>query len=240
MATQDTYSAEEARKKMESLPEEVKNFLYSPDMLTAVRKVGEKNQLHIDQIGILQAETTSVMLGFTETHDFPYMLSQALNVDVSKATAIAKDLDDTLFSQIRSSMKKADEHATAVPTTVIAAPPAVATPPMPEKSVVMPSATKALTPAVAPLSLPVTPPVAPAPKSASTPAPVVTPPPPIEKPASMPAMQHVDAMLSAPTVSIAPKPAAPTIPTPTPDVKKSDAPAPPPTYKTDPYHEPID
>lgn len=197
---------------MESLPEEVKNLLYSPEMLTTIRKVGEKNQLHIDQIGILQAETSSVMLGFTETHDFPNMIAKALTMDISKASIIAKDIDEMLFSKIRNSMKKTDEHTIIAPK--ISAPAAVSVASTEGKSVVMPSAAKAPAPA----------------------APAVPTPPPATPPA--PAMQHVEAMLSAPTVSMAPKPAAPS--TPEPDVKKSDTPAPPPIYKTDPYHEPIE
>lgn len=222
-------SKEELEKRIDSLPEEIQNLLYSPEMYTAIKQVSAKHQLHVDQMDLLETETSQVMLGITQTAQFPKTIAQSLKVDAAQAEAIAKDIDEVLFSQVRSAMKKADEHTAVMATPSV--PPAIINPPTTagEKSVVMPSAAKAPVPTV----------TAPAPAT----VPAATPVPPVVKPVATDAMQHVEAMLSAPTVSIAPKPAAPVIPVPTPpapDVKKSDAPTPPPIYKTDPYHEPVD
>jgi hypothetical protein len=234
MTTQDIYSAEEAQRKLDTLPDEVKKLLYSPEMLTAIRKVGEKNQLHIDQIGVLQTETTAVMLGFTEMKDFPKKISKNIDVDETKSIAIAKDVDEILFSKIRGQMKTND----AVPTQ----------PAVEGKSVVMPSASKMAD--VKPASAPTTPPTPVAPS-----APPVTPAAPKPTtPTNLPSieMNKAEVMLTQPTVSIAPKnPASssevlassktvpPAAPVASQDPTKTSAtPPPPPVYKTDPYREP--
>jgi hypothetical protein len=240
--TQRTFTADEVQKKFNALPEEIQDMLYSTDFTTIIQKVGEKNKLHYDQMGRLEMETRNVLLGFTDTPDFAAIIAKALDVEQNIATAITQDLNDLLFSKIRDTMK----DAVAITPAKIPNPPAVTTPPMPEKSVVMPSAAKAPVPTVttpAPVATPTTP--TPSPTAAPS-APSV---PEIIKPVGMPMMQHVDAMLSQPTVSLAPKPTV--TPTPAPvalanapvpvvDIKKSDAPTPPPIYKTDPYHEPVD
>jgi len=238
MATQKIFTPEEAVKHLEQLPPEVRNIIYGPEMRTVLMDAGDKQKLHLDQVAKLEAETSAVMLGFTEPHDFVSMLVEKLVIDNEKATAIAKYIDEMLFSKIRNSMKQADTHITSTP--VPSNPPAISAPLVPvgnktdEKSVVMPSAAKAPVPAVSQPAAP-TIPLADAPT------------PPMIKPAGLPAMPHVDAMLSQPTVSIAPKPDVASATPPTPaaapvsaEIKKSDTPTPPPIYKTDPYHEPID
>ena len=241
MTTQRTFTSEEAQKKFEALPEAVKDMLYSAELTAIIQKVGEKNKLHYDQMGRLEIETHNVLLGFTDTEDYAPILMKTLEVDQGTARTITEDMNELLFSKIREDMKQATTAA-SMPEK-ISNPPAMSAPAMPEKSVVMPSAAKAPVPAVT------TPVPTATPSTPAVPAPSV---PEIIKPVGMPMMQHVDAMLSQPTVSIAPKPVAPastpapaTMPpvaatTPAPDVKKSDVPAPPPIYKTDPYHEPID
>ena len=233
------HTAEETQKRFAQLPEQVQDLLYSHKMFGILQEVANKNQLHIDQLGTLEMETGQVMLGFTEAKDYPDALMQSLQIDKVKADTIAKEIDEMLFSKIRDAMKQTS--AAAIAPEKISNPPAMSASAVPEKSVVMPSAAKAPVPTVttpAPSATPLTAINTPAPAVPTSPAAPAMPA--VIKPAGLPVMPHVDAMLSAPTVSIAPKPADVTTPTPT-DVKKSDAPAPAPTYRaTDPYHEPID
>jgi len=253
MATQRNFTAEEVKKKMQQMPAEIRSLLYSPEMVAAIQKVGEKNKLHYDQMGALEVETSNVMLGFTDTADYPEMLMQSLLVDKTQAETIAKDINDALFAKIRESMK-ASAQKTATPTES-------------GKSVVMPSSVAKVgaeaavaKPAV---SVAVNPVTTPAPVSISPAAPVVPPatPKPIStgsitipsapaKPAMPAALPKVDAMLSKPTVSIAPQqpaaatPTAPNAapannPAPAPQAK-AEPPKPGPLYKTDPYREPVE
>src|SRR3989344_3445964 len=131
--TQQSFSPEEAQKRFESLPPEVKKMLYSPEMMSTLKQVSEKHQLHIDQLGLLEAETSAVMLGFTETKDFPQMLVGALRVDSPNASAIAQDVSSLLFEKIRNSMKSVDTQTLQTPApstqTPAAAAPGVQKPP---------------------------------------------------------------------------------------------------------------
>lgn len=218
------------------LPKQLQDAIQSSHVNEMIGAIATQNKLHIDQIGEFENEVMMLMMGFTDPIEFVGEIQKTLGVTAEVALKIATDTNEQILLPIRDRM----ENTTSDSVSVKAAPtnpPAVTASAMAEKSVVMPSAAKAPVPTV---TTPATP--------AAAPAPLV---PELIKPVGMPMMQHVDAMLSQPTVSIAPKPAMQTVPASAPatpvstapapvDIKKSDAPAPPPIYKTDPYHEPVD
>ncbi len=245
------HSAEEAKKKYDSLPEEVKSLLYSPQMSFTIQQIGTKNKLHLDQVDLLNNETGQFMLGFVEPKDFPEALVEMLSVDRTQADTIVKDIDEMLLTPIREAMKKvhADTNSQILPISAFTEPGVSE-----GKSVVMPSSIAKSVGAEVAHS---TPAITPAQTAPATPSPVATPSssittpaeaaimPTIIKPSGLPSIPKVDAMLSEPTVSIAPKPAdtpaTPAVTTPpAADITKAEAPKPGPIYKTDPYHEPID
>lgn len=224
-----------AQSKIDTLPDEIQELLYSPEMYTAIKQVSTKHQLHIDQMDLLSSETSQVMLGHTRADQFPQFLSKSLRIDQAKASAIAQDINDLLFVKIREAMQKVYEAGKVEPKVI-------ATPEVPK-----PPATPAPTPPLA-VSLP----KSPAPSAAATiPTPPPTlpqatqpiPPPTAQKPAMTaasvppqttsaldnPAFKQADTILSQPTVSKVP-PASPGAPHNTAPQTKS--------YTTDPYREP--
>jgi hypothetical protein len=228
------HSAEEARKKYEALPPEVKNLLYSPEMSFTIQQIGQKNGLHIDQIDSLNTEVGQVMLGFVSPQEFASELMEMLNLDQAKAQAVAQDVDSMLFSKIRGSMKASYEAAKAEPApTAPATPIAVRTPPQPLASV-LPKSTPQTMPATTP---PPPPPVKPIPPP-SAPVPPPIPPKPVQTATSE--MHQAETMLSQKTVEVAPAasaaPKPPVVPAPT--VKPE--PPKPGAYKADPYREPVE
>ena len=80
-----THSVEEARERFETLPPEIKKLLYSQEMSILIQKVGEKNQLHIDQVDALYTETGQVLLGFVESQEFIEDIADILKIDHTKA-----------------------------------------------------------------------------------------------------------------------------------------------------------
>jgi hypothetical protein len=220
------YTKEEMQKHIDTLPTEIKNLLYSTEEEIIVQKVGLDNRLHLDQVSMLMAVTNDVMAGFLDTKEYPKALMESLDVDEVKANTIAKAVDDMLFDKIRDAMKKAYAEATATPTIPSSNPPAMdMAPAIPGKSVVMPSAMVAsaatptpVTPAV-PLSTDM---------QIDAPAGSV----PAQTAAPVPQMPEADVMLREPTVSL-PSVATPSVPATT----KIE---PAPTYKADPYREPIE
>jgi hypothetical protein len=226
---QEENNTEEIRKKFSALPTEIKNLAYSAEMMEIIKRVADKNQLHLDKIEALEGEAVDVMTGYTAPRDFVASLVSNIEIDQIKAEAVAKDVNELLFSKIRDAMKKADLHVENMPAP--SNPPAMSAPTMPtslhltDLSVVMPSSAAKAPSFVPPTPAPATPPLA-IPAAPTKPL--------------LQNMAHIDAMLSQPTVSVAPQtppttraPVAPIAPT-------TDAPKPGPTYKTDPYHEPVD
>ena len=117
------HSGAEAEERFKTLPKEIQSLLYSDEMLVVVKKIGDKNQLHIDQVGILETEIGQVMLGFIDNKDFPFELMENLHIERVQADAIAQDVSDMLFSKIRESMKQVagatNENTGELPTPAI-------------------------------------------------------------------------------------------------------------------------
>lgn len=122
---EESYSAEEAQKRAEKLPAAAKEMLYSPEMGRIIRSVGQKHQLHIDQMDLLSTEAGQVILGFIEPKKFPQSISETFRIDQASANAIAQDINTLLFEKIRSAMKSGAEVALTQKTIT---PPAPVTP----------------------------------------------------------------------------------------------------------------
>jgi hypothetical protein len=228
-------TTEDIQKKIDALPPEIKELIYSPQMQSILQQVGAKNQLHVDQIGALESEVVAAMIGVSPLAELSENISDTLGIDKLKSDAVVKDIDSLLLSKIRGQMKANDQ--TPKPTTE-------------EKSVVMPSSMKpaAPNPILAPLTpLKPAPPIIPtvptmSPTGTSMIIPKATPAP-LPKPA-MP-MDKVNTILTQPTVSMAPAtPSKPDASTPPPaaptGTQKPEPPKPGADYKADPYHEPVD
>jgi hypothetical protein len=232
------HSAEEAKKRFDSLPQEIKNVLYSPEMAFAIQQVGQKNHLHLDQIDFLNTETAQVMLGFVDIKDFTAELAESLNIGQFQAEVIAKDIEDSLFSKIRDAMKKVYE-AGKTPTPVISSVPPVI-PPLPSA----PQPPKQLSPLADILpkksspapSAPIPPPAAPPPPPTIAPAPAIPKP-----PVPLAPIHTADTMLNEKTVQVAPVAQA-GAPVPSANGAAASKPQPPKpdSYKKDPYREPIE
>jgi len=126
------YTPQEIDKKMEALPQDIQGLVYSARMLDVIQGIGAKYKLHIDQIGVLEAEVADVMIGFTPAEKFVPNLVATLSLDKATAENIAKDINDELLIKIRESMKKSYYQPTAAPPPAPVAPAPVA-PPAPQK-----------------------------------------------------------------------------------------------------------
>lgn len=178
------HSADEAQAHYDALPHEIQGLLYSPKMFSILKQISDKHHLHIDQAGLLEAETNDVLLGFTLTEDYPAVLKESLNLEQKDADDIATDVNDLLFLPVREIMKQSQEKLAAQ---------------TPAPAPVMPEITTKREEA----------------------------PPPVKK-AEVLSLPEVDHLLTEKTVSVPPA------------VSSSDTPPPtPPSYKEDPYREPI-
>lgn len=100
------YTDEQFLEEYKKLPEDLKKAIFSVEMTEAIKRIGEKYQLHIDKIGALGNETGMVMLGVTRPKDFVSNLSARLGVSNDTARNIAEEINQQIFSKVRESLKK--------------------------------------------------------------------------------------------------------------------------------------
>ncbi len=89
--------------------------MYSNDVAEAVQKIGAAQQLHIDQMGSLEADIINLMTGFIEPKDFPNVIAEHLEIDPDHANVIAHDLDDELFLKVRALMQQKETTPETAP-----------------------------------------------------------------------------------------------------------------------------
>jgi hypothetical protein len=98
--------AEQIKQRLAELPPNVLAAVQSADLGDKVRAIGQKQGLHIDQLGELEDETLMVMLGFSAPEDFGGRLSSALKVSREQGDALAQAINNDIFLPIREYLKK--------------------------------------------------------------------------------------------------------------------------------------
>lgn len=97
---------EQFREYYKKLPERLKEAYSSVKVANALQEIGKKYKLHVDKLGKLVNETGWVMLGATHPSEYVKNLSKALEVDETRARAIAQDVNEMVFNPIRDDLKQ--------------------------------------------------------------------------------------------------------------------------------------
>lgn len=106
------------QKQHELLPEDVKAAISSTEVTEKLAEIAKKNNLLIDESGILEEETSYVMLGLTHPNDFAKKIRERLGLDQETANTLVDDVNSGVFLPIRESLMKLHENDnTAVKTT---------------------------------------------------------------------------------------------------------------------------
>lgn len=210
------------QQQMEKLPPEVRTAITSPDLRKKLKEVGDRNKLHIDQLGILEDETVLVMMGLEDPNNFLDNLVKQVHIERSVAEKVEHEIGEQIFMPIREAMKK----FMAAEQPIIGAGENIQNTPV---SKLPPIAPRQMTPEASSLPVVSTPPPLPVVPSAPVSTPVVTPPPPVPpKPPVPPSnMAQADTMLSQKTVDLG-------------AASPKTAPSVPDSYKKDPYREPAE
>jgi hypothetical protein len=93
------------RERFDSLPKMVQDVILSSDYENSLLEIGKQYQLNVEQLGMLEQETTLTMMGLTPLKDFETELIHQLNVDKEKGSQIVKDIDEKVFLRIRDLLK---------------------------------------------------------------------------------------------------------------------------------------
>lgn len=93
------------KEKFDALPESIQEVILSTNYEESLIEIGKKYNLNVGQLGILERETTLVMMGLTPTKDFEVELTRELNVDKMRGSQIVKDINEKVFLKIRDLLK---------------------------------------------------------------------------------------------------------------------------------------
>ncbi len=93
------------KEKFDSLPESIQELIMSSHYQDILVEIGKKYQLNVEQMGILERETTLVMMGLSPTQSFESELTQELNIDKMKGNQIVIEINEKIFLTIRDLLK---------------------------------------------------------------------------------------------------------------------------------------
>ncbi|MCC7160766.1 hypothetical protein IT399_03545, partial [Candidatus Nomurabacteria bacterium] len=93
------------KNKFDSLPERIKDTIMSSHYEDTLIEIGNFYKLNVEQMGIMEMETTMVMMGLTSPNDFETNLTHELGVDKIKGSEIAQAINEKVFLKIRELLK---------------------------------------------------------------------------------------------------------------------------------------
>lgn len=90
---------------MQNIPEQFKLYANSPDLYDQCETIGEKFNLHIDQIGELDAEIRDILDGVSKPEDFLRAVKERLEVDEKTANNIIQEVNTQVFDFLRKKIQ---------------------------------------------------------------------------------------------------------------------------------------
>ena len=101
-------------EKLRSLPLEIQDAITSPEFGEKVDAIGEKHNLHIDQVGELVNEVGLVLLGETKSSDFAANIEKSLNIAAAEANTITEDINTDIFLPLQDVLQGTAEEKPSV------------------------------------------------------------------------------------------------------------------------------
>ena len=92
-------------ERLEKLPPQVKDVMFSWATADKMFDIGKQHNLSIDKIGEVTNETGLLMLGVTHPNDFVGNLTERLQIDRATASKIADDINREIFAPVREHLR---------------------------------------------------------------------------------------------------------------------------------------
>jgi hypothetical protein len=93
------------KDKFDALPESIQEVILSSNYQETLIEIGNQHHLNVEQMGILERETTLVMMGLTPTKKFQDELTRELHIDKLVGSQIATEINEKVFLRIRDLLK---------------------------------------------------------------------------------------------------------------------------------------
>lgn len=91
-------------ERFASLPKDVQDAIASSGYQNALLEIGKANNFNIEMMGMLDNTTTKMMLGVIHPEEYSMKISSAMNISKEKADIIAKDVNEKILKNIRTSL----------------------------------------------------------------------------------------------------------------------------------------
>lgn len=95
----------EINSALAKLPKVLQEVITSADTENKIQTIGQKYQLHIDQIGTLDEEVNNVLFGISPTNELVQKIKERLGLDQTTTDAIAREVNEQIFLKIRESLQ---------------------------------------------------------------------------------------------------------------------------------------
>jgi hypothetical protein len=96
---------------MNTIPAQLKELARSPELYTQSEKIGDEFDLHINQIGELDAEIRDVLSGYSKSSDFIKHIMERLEIDRGTADKITGEVNKEVFGSIKEQLQKMQSEA---------------------------------------------------------------------------------------------------------------------------------
>jgi len=103
---------------IKNLPLELRRAIFSIDYPQKLQEIVKNNKLMIDQAGKLEAETTLVIVGIEPMDKYVNNLISHAGLSNIQASIVAHDVNESIFKNIRDSLKKINDQIKAIENQV--------------------------------------------------------------------------------------------------------------------------
>jgi len=100
------YDTDKLNKLYRTLPEELKDILFSFDIAQQMQTIGEKYRLHHFTIRQLADEVAFVVLGVTPYGNFAEQLAKRLSMSKEEVAPIVIDIQENIFGNVQETLEK--------------------------------------------------------------------------------------------------------------------------------------
>ncbi len=93
------------KEALQKLPDDLRKIILSTETADKIQAIGQKYNLHIDQMGALDEEVHNVLFGVSSPSKLTEQIKNRLGIEQSAADNITRDLNEQIFLKIRESLQ---------------------------------------------------------------------------------------------------------------------------------------
>ena len=100
------FTREEIERRADEAPEAVRRLVRSPRIVDAMKEIGARYRLHIDQMGIIADIVTLTALGLFPRGKMGALIAKDADVPEEHIPLIVQEINDTIFKPVRRELER--------------------------------------------------------------------------------------------------------------------------------------